>query len=367
MDIDTVMTRFTLLTPAERDQCQREGRCFYCRQIGHSYLICPKKAARFGTMTVPGAQTNTIAVTAPPPPAVINAASVHAHLLNLNARERGAILQTLMLMDGSDLGSDDGATYINAVDLDFTPCTPRHSPPSSPTFPAFHWFHPSPAPTRPTSPVSVVEDDNMLTRGVKTLDDSVFSTLVDNIPVPDMTRSTPEAITRDLPEDKDEDNDIFYDCKDPTPSIEDTANLLTDNEDDFNPKVSHNNEDDVVTQSRYVIVFPTHAFERPRDPDEVALQTSAQPRRHRANAVVVPSPPAPTPVDTCSQQNDTRPNASTADHIHRWLTAIIYDPPPCHDSHPAQPRPPIDLIAERRADHALRDYEYEYEDAYKTD
>ena len=40
MDIGTV--RLSKLTPAEREQCRKEGRCFRCRQKGHSAQECPK-------------------------------------------------------------------------------------------------------------------------------------------------------------------------------------------------------------------------------------------------------------------------------------------------------------------------------------
>ncbi len=40
MDIGNVQLK--KLTPAERDQCRKEGRCFRCRQKGHMASNCPK-------------------------------------------------------------------------------------------------------------------------------------------------------------------------------------------------------------------------------------------------------------------------------------------------------------------------------------
>ena len=40
MEIDHIKLR--KLTPAEREQCRKEGRCFRCRQKGHTSKNCPK-------------------------------------------------------------------------------------------------------------------------------------------------------------------------------------------------------------------------------------------------------------------------------------------------------------------------------------
>ncbi|KAH9163103.1 hypothetical protein EDB89DRAFT_2079186 [Lactarius sanguifluus] len=137
-------------------------------------------------------------------------ASVTAHLLGLGVRDRDNIIQTIMLMGGSDLGSDDGTAHINAIGLDFAQATvdPR-SPPHSPYCQTPRWatflgpatsddstddsdWHPryptvimqdrprialptlvAPRTTLTTSsgdnvPPTVVEDDNEPKRGVKT-------------------------------------------------------------------------------------------------------------------------------------------------------------------------------------------------------
>ena len=42
MDVDAVTTQFTKLTPEERAQLAKEGRCFRCRLQGHMARNCPK-------------------------------------------------------------------------------------------------------------------------------------------------------------------------------------------------------------------------------------------------------------------------------------------------------------------------------------
>ena len=40
MEIGNV--NFKSLTPAEKQQCMKEGRCFRCRQKDHTFRNCPK-------------------------------------------------------------------------------------------------------------------------------------------------------------------------------------------------------------------------------------------------------------------------------------------------------------------------------------
>jgi hypothetical protein len=36
--------KFSKLTPEEREKLRRENRCFYCREVGHSAVKCPRKS-----------------------------------------------------------------------------------------------------------------------------------------------------------------------------------------------------------------------------------------------------------------------------------------------------------------------------------
>ena len=42
MDVDATTAQFTKLTPEERAQLAKEGRCFRCRLQGHMARNCPK-------------------------------------------------------------------------------------------------------------------------------------------------------------------------------------------------------------------------------------------------------------------------------------------------------------------------------------
>ena len=44
--INTV--KFTKLTPEQREQLRREGKCFKCRQAGHMVNTCPTNVNRTG-------------------------------------------------------------------------------------------------------------------------------------------------------------------------------------------------------------------------------------------------------------------------------------------------------------------------------
>ncbi|KAH9163346.1 hypothetical protein EDB89DRAFT_1912722 [Lactarius sanguifluus] len=50
--------------------------------------------------------------------------------------------------------------------------------------------------------------------------------------------------------------------------------------------------------------------------------------------------------------------------VHQWLARVVYELPPCIDLHVTHNRPPLDPVAEARAEYTLRDYGYQYEDAW---
>lgn len=52
MDVDRNKTRRNL-TPSQRDQYKREGKCFYCSQQGHISTNCPKKTIAATTSKSP--------------------------------------------------------------------------------------------------------------------------------------------------------------------------------------------------------------------------------------------------------------------------------------------------------------------------
>ena len=41
MEADTICTWFKKLTPEEKNQLAKEGKCFYCKKPGHMVLGCP--------------------------------------------------------------------------------------------------------------------------------------------------------------------------------------------------------------------------------------------------------------------------------------------------------------------------------------
>ncbi|KAH9043511.1 hypothetical protein EDB83DRAFT_2317998 [Lactarius deliciosus] len=314
-------------------------------------------------------------------PAVINATTVMGHLLSLSERERQNIVSDLLMMGGSDLG--DGCTpQINAIGLDFAPAfidptpTPSPSHPTLASLPPVDKPPPRPprSPRRPHSPkiasapLPVVEDDNTLTGGVKT--SSSASVLTFPAPTDELPHQTPPATPRKpvLPAP----------AHDESPSQAPGLKLPTPTENESPPPRPPRN-----LRRVYGPLLLTNAFERPRDPDEITPQTPRVPatpqttsRHRRANAADTTSPAQPTnPVTTRTRDRHTQSTrharkerhtaniAHANDRIRGWLTRVIYEPPPRNDTRPARTRPPLDPIAEERADHALREYGYDYEDA----
>ena len=122
MEVDaanTTPTRFVKLTPEERAQLAKEGRCFRCRLQGHMARECPKNLApRVRTTTSPPSTTTTPAPTntntptttaapaAPPPvpppkpPKLTRAQQIRALEEAMNDEERSQYL------DARDMGED---------------------------------------------------------------------------------------------------------------------------------------------------------------------------------------------------------------------------------------------------------------------
>ncbi|KAH9069773.1 hypothetical protein EDB83DRAFT_2314145 [Lactarius deliciosus] len=312
-------------------------------------------------------------------------------------------------------------------DFDFTPpvatpCLPPPCPPRSPRRPY--------RPRLSSPPLPVVEDDNTLTGGVKTLDSSVFAPDVAvspslppvDKPPPRPPRSprhphSPKIASAPLPVVED-DNTLTGGVKtsssasvwtfptptdelphqtppatprkpvlpapahDKSPSQAPDLKLPTPTENESPPPRPPRN-----LRRVYGPLLLTNAFERPRDPDEITPQTPrvlATPqttsRHRRANAADTTSPAQPTnPVPTRTRDRHTQSTrhareerhtaniAHANDRIRGWLTRVIYEPPPRNDTRSARTRPPLDPIAEEHTDHALREYGYDYEDARRED
>ncbi|KAH9015771.1 hypothetical protein EDB83DRAFT_2312924 [Lactarius deliciosus] len=171
----------------------------------------------------------------------------------------------------------DNSSSFPDSDFDFTPpvATPCSPPPCPPRSPRRSY-----RPRLTSPPLSVVEDDNTLTEGVKTLDASVFA--------PDFTISPPSTSKTNSPDP-------------PTPCLKPPIRISTTN------------------------IFPHHALEMPRDPDELAnhptnsrrhrnarpqtpAQTTAAPASHHPlHADAAETTPRPRPPDSVVTRNRDRP------------------------------------------------------------
>ncbi|KAH9024580.1 hypothetical protein EDB85DRAFT_1894285 [Lactarius pseudohatsudake] len=154
------------------------------------------------------------------------------------------------------------------------------------------------------------------------------------------------------------------------------------------------------TQPLHTHIFPPHAFEKPRDPDEVApivptpnpVSRVADRQNRRADVPgFTPRPPVEGPTQIIGIQlalqrpasylvraatqlhneqtltassNTTRNRAESAhtrnqqDAINTWLAQVVYDPP----QRPyGRPRPPLNTPESERVDPELREYAYDYD------
>ncbi|KAH9083552.1 hypothetical protein EDB83DRAFT_27286 [Lactarius deliciosus] len=382
MDVDAATTNTPRYNPryaaplsdAERERCMREGRCFRCQQLGHTAFDCPQKLRRPSTRPPPAHANATSSAPLPPAapsaqPASINTATALHHISGLSERARQDAIHSLVMMGGSDLGDGD-TPQINALELSLTPFTaafdtPPPRPPRSPRR--------SSSPRITSPPLPVVADDDTLERGVKTSPTASILPLPSPVDDPPRQNSPPTPHKLILPA--------------PTNDEPPQTTPPSEEKDDFDFEefyLSYINDNGLThADDRHADIFPHHALEMPRDPDEVAPHARHR-RRHHVKPPTLPQTPtmplpaeqrnranaastAPTqPIAPVTARNRDRHDLTTAranDRIHDWLAQIAYEPPPRIDSRPTRPRPPIDPIAEERADYALRDYGYEYEDA----
>ena len=111
MDVDTTTTttKFTKLTPEERTQLAKEGRCFRCRLLGHLARNCPKNAtppvkareASSPEEATPPGTTSTPTTPAPPTAQKLTRAQqIRALEVEMEEEERA------QYMDDRDMGED---------------------------------------------------------------------------------------------------------------------------------------------------------------------------------------------------------------------------------------------------------------------
>ncbi|KAH9001874.1 hypothetical protein EDB86DRAFT_3242150 [Lactarius hatsudake] len=404
MDVDAISTtpRYnprptTPLNDADRAVCQREGRCFRCRQIGHRAALCPQRPNP-AFPRIP-AQVNAIAITPPAvspvtQPVAQNAASAAMnHILGLNEQDQQAVINNLLLMGMGGFTPSIETPQINAISLTFAPSSdtsppgittqlditpfatasplaaarivgaassveeplpipppflpdlaslsltdsPPPRPPRSPRRPS------SPAITPP--PLPVVEDDNSPKGEVKTSSSaSVFTAI---IPINETSQHAAPTAPHKL---------IW-----PTPVLDESPPLTPSSRPARSPRRENRS------------IFISNAFERPRDPEEVAPQTPRLPvQHHRTNAADdAPSPQTANsdttrPVATHDRDRQTHnPRCPQRDHGQNpearrprrtlWLQQIIHNPPPRPQY---RPPPPLGNITEERADTDLELCEY---------
>ncbi|KAH9010981.1 hypothetical protein EDB85DRAFT_2160479 [Lactarius pseudohatsudake] len=334
MDIDAIHTRpFHHLTEAEKEQCKNENRCFACRQKpGHLSPACPlPRKTRVATI-------NEVSLSPTP---ITTATSVLQAALTLSPSDRFHVLNSLALLDDDDTPEElNNGHQINALYL------PSPSPPSSlALFPTHDTFTHSPLQllSSPCTPftrfpdppldLSLALDTSPPTRssylpdaspclvlsavlavriapasGVKTSKSSVFDFLTPVDEPPRQNQHNTTALTTDNADEFD--FEVFY------TSYMDDNNLIEGvktsvlTSDTASPKPS---------LPYYPPIFPPHAFEQPRDPDEVTPVARITCRRSTTPTAPHPPPTAP-PVA----------NQNHADTVHHRLraTAAEFVPKP---------------------------------------
>ncbi|KAH9026937.1 hypothetical protein EDB83DRAFT_2319710 [Lactarius deliciosus] len=295
------------------------------------------------------------------------------------------------MMGGSDIDDQDAVTQINAICCNSPPAS-AYSPDSNalelsltPFTATFDTPPPRPprSPRRPYSPritpppLPVVEDDNTLERGVKT------SPTTSVLPLPSPVDDPPRQNSPPTP------HKLILTA--PTNDEPPQATPPSEEKDDFDFEefyLSYLNDNGLThADDHHTDIFPRHALEMPRDPDEITPHTRHRRRHHaklptppqtpttplpdeqrkRANAASTSQTRPTNPVTTRNRDRHDPTTTRANDRTREWLTQVIYEPPPRIDSRPIRPRPPLDPITEERTDHALREHGYDYEDARRED
>ncbi|KAH9170550.1 hypothetical protein EDB89DRAFT_2071778 [Lactarius sanguifluus] len=133
-------------------------------------------------------------------------------------------------------------------------------------------------------------------------------------------------------------------------------------------------------------VFPRNALEQPRSPDELTTRTPIpdhrntstrsiahddvqQPRHVNSTQANHPRgsqryrPYDPATQSDITPAHDHNRLAEVTTRIRHQRVGVVYQPPSRIDSRSTHDRPQLDPAAEERAEYALRDYEYPYDDA----
>ncbi|KAH9163720.1 hypothetical protein EDB89DRAFT_1912533 [Lactarius sanguifluus] len=220
------------------------------------------------------------------------------------------------------------------------------SPPEDPR-PAPPLLDPDP---RPLAQVrTVVEDDNTLTGGVKTLDVSVFAPVSardDAGSTPHTSDSCPQTPL------------LTPDAADSPPRTPTHASPNppepTKVEDDFDFEAFYDSylDDNGLTRAddHHQNVFPRHALEMPRDPDELVTKTS---NRQRRDSTRVPYPTTPRNHDRPAQNainhrpEDVPPTPVASQHMRKRRRANAAAAPP-HSPGVATNAQPVDHRTRRR-------------------
>ncbi|KAH9062483.1 hypothetical protein EDB83DRAFT_2519986 [Lactarius deliciosus] len=287
---------------------------------------------------------------------------------------------------------------------------PPRRPPSPPDDPG----PPVPAALPPGSRHTIVEDDNNRRGGVKTLDSSVFAPDVAVSPTPTPVLDSPRPPTPrtppprrpdifprlalEMPRDPDSlathpTNSRRRGNAHPRTPAQTTTDTPSTTVDPVNTPptrlapVSAQNAVDSPRRPRLAPLTPAdrekcrhdglcfrcrqHGHTTATCPQNATRQpphrlgiatTQTQPRSQPVSDrdVAPPSTPPPRPSNPIASRNRGQ---YIDNRVHAWLAGVIYEPPPRTDLHPARSLPPPDPIAEERADYALRNYGYEYDDA----
>ena len=111
MDVDaTTTTQFTKLTPEERAQLAKEGRCFRCRLQGHMARNCPKN-------TQPAKARETTAPSTPEVDAPSNAAPPSPQPPTAPPKEKKLTRAQQIRVLEADMEEEERAQYLDDCDM----------------------------------------------------------------------------------------------------------------------------------------------------------------------------------------------------------------------------------------------------------